>query len=451
MGFLNISTEELEKLVIEKKFTELKKHLLEMMPEDIADLMEEVSKPEALIIYRLLPKDLAVEVFAEIEVDRQSELTALVSENELKDIVEELFFDDMIDLIEELPANIVKKILKNATNQERKLINQFLNYPVDSAGSIMTIEFVELKKEMTIIEAMTKIKQTGVNKETIYTCYVTSHNKLLEGIISLKDLVLSPDNSRLEDIMLGDFINVGTHDDQEIVAEVFKKYDLLSLPVVDHENRLVGIITIDDVVDVIEEETTEDFQKMAGTIPSDEEYMSMSPLNLAKKRIFWLTILMFSATISQIVTNKNSALTAQFTILVGVMPMLMSTGGNAGAQSSTLVIRGLTLGEICFADFFKVMWKEIRVGLIVGISLGIMNFIRILIFNNDIKLAAIVGLTLIGTTSVAALMGGILPIVAKRLKLDPAIMASPLITTITDATTLLIFFGIATYFLLTVS
>lgn len=444
MDFIDIDIEELEKLVKDKKYTELKKHLNEMLAADIADLLEEVHSREALVVYRLLPKDVAIDVFQELDIDRQSELTSLVSDEELKDIIGELFFDDMIDLIEEVPASLVKKVLQNTSPEKRNLINQFLKYAEDTAGSLMTIEFVDLKKTMMVHEAMNRIKRTGVNKETIYTCYVVGEQKLLEGIVSLKNLVLSDSQVTVEEIMTDDFIYVGTQDDQEYIADVFKKYDLLSLPVVDNEKRLVGIITIDDIVDVIEEETTEDFQIMAAIAPTDDEYMSMTPFELGRKRIVWLVILMFSATLSQLIMDGNATLLREFTILMGVVPMLMSTGGNAGAQSSTLVIRSITLGEIEFNDLLKVIWKEIRVGFLVGVTLGALNFVRIMIFSKNLELAIIVGLTLIGTTMMAALMGGLLPIVAKKLKLDPAIMASPLITTITDATTLMIFFTIAT-------
>ncbi len=438
----------LEKLLQEKRFTELKEYLVNMMPADIAEFIDTMKPTEALIVYRLLSKTEAVEVFPLIDMERQKEITSLISEEELKAIVDEMFFDDMMDLLGEVPANIVKKILKNTTQKQRTLINQFLKYPEESAGSLMTIEFVDLHKKMNAQEAMTRIRKTGLDKETIYTCYVMAEHRELEGIVSLKNLVLAQEDELVENLMTDEFISVNTHDDQEYIAEIFKKYDLLSVPVVDNERRLVGIITIDDIVDVIEEETTEDFQLMAAIAPSDDEYMSMSAFTLAKKRIVWLVVLMFSATISQLITDKHSYLTAQFTVLVGVMPMLMSTGGNAGAQSSTLVIRGLTLGDIKFSDLFKVIWKEVRVGVIIGVTLGFLNFLRIMLFSQDIKLAIIVGLTLIGTTTMAALMGGILPIVAKKAKLDPAIMASPLITTITDATTLLIFFTIAAWIFL---
>ncbi len=435
--------DELEELVKERKFGQLKNQFEDMLPADIAELLEEIPLKDALIVYRLLSKDIAIEVFSLIDVERQSELTSLISEDELREIVNELFFDDMIDLVEEVPASIVKKILKNATPIKRSLINQFLKYEDDTAGSLMTIELVDLRKDMTVSHAMDRIKRTGVNKETIYTCYVVDEHKKLEGIVSLKHLVLTEDLALIESIMNDDFISVGTQDDQEYIAEVFKKYDLLSLPVVDKEKRLVGIITIDDIVDVIEEETTEDFQIMAGMTPSDDEYMSMGAFELARKRILWLVILMFSATLSGFVMEKYEFVTTEFVFLAAMIPMLMSTGGNAGSQSSTLIIRGLTLGEIEFEDTLKVIWKEIRVGLLMGVTLGILNGIRILAFYQNLSLAITVGLTLVATTTVAALLGGILPIAAKKIKLDPALMATPLISTITDATTLLIYFTIA--------
>jgi magnesium transporter len=438
----------LEKLIEQKSTAKIRSKIVTLQVADIAEFINELNLKDALLVFRLLPKNLAAEVFSFVEVERQSEISLLVNEDELKDLIEKLNFDDKIDLLEEMPAYVVKKILKNTSENERKLINLFLNYPENSAGSIMTIEYVDLKKTMTIQDAMNRIRTIGVGKETIYTSYVINNERKLEGIISLKDIVLGNVDQRIEEIMKKEFISVNTSDDQEHIAKAFKKYNLLSMPVVDNEQRLVGIITIDDVVDVIEEETTEDFQKMAGTTPTDEEYMNMTPFSLAKKRILWLVVLMFSALITEFITDRNSYITSSFVVLVGVMPMLMSTGGNAGGQSSTLIIRGLTLGDIKFKDFFKVMFKEFRVGIILGVTLGILNFCRILLLENDIKLATIVGLTLISTTTIAALMGGILPIIAIKLKLDPAIMASPMITTITDATTLIVFFTIASKILL---
>lgn len=440
--------QELQALIEKKQWLKLQNQLVIIHEADIAEILEELPVKESLIIYRLLAKTTAVEVFSFLDKERQSEITSLVNDQELKEIVEELYFDDMIDLIEEVPANIVKKILKNTSITERKLINQFLNYPEDSAGSIMTIEFTDLKKEMTVAKAMQRIKKIGYDRETIYTLYVTNVERRLEGILSLKNLVLANNDDVVAQLMATDYLFVRTQDDQEHVAKIFKKYDLLSVPVVDREGRLVGIITIDDIVDVIEEETTEDFQKMAAIEPTDDEYLTIKPLQLAKKRIMWLIILMFSAVLTEIITNSHQKLLMQFTFLAGVVPMLMSTGGNAGAQSSTLVIRGLTLGDITFKDIFSVIWKEVRVGILMGIGLGLLNFLRIYAFGGGFSLAVIVGFTLIGTATMATVMGGLLPIVAKKLKLDPAIMASPLITTLTDATTLIIFYAIASFILL---
>ncbi len=439
---------ELLELINEKAYKQIRTRLVDLQEADIAELIEELEDRDALIVYRLLPKEIAADVFAFLDIETQSEISMLISEKELAYIINELNFDDKIDLLEEMPANVVKMILRDASDKERKLINQFLNYKEASAGSLMTIEFVDLRADMTVENAMSRIRRIGITKETIYTCFVTDNTRRLEGIVTLKELVLSPQEHLVGEIMETEVISVSTTDDQEVIANIFKKYDFLSLPVVDHENRLVGIITIDDVVDVIEEETTEDFQKMAAIEPSDMEYMSMTSFELAKRRLMWLVILMFSATITEYISNENTYLTAQFAILFGVIPMLMSTGGNAGAQSSTLVIRGITLGEIDFNDFMAVIWKEIKVGLYIGGTLGGLNFTRILLLRQDLKLASIVGLTLIGTSVTATTVGGMLPILAKKLKLDPATMANPLITTITDALTLIIFFAISAVILL---
>lgn len=438
---------ELRELLEEKKLAYIKKELIQLQEADVAELFNELEPKESLLLFRLLPKTMAADVFAHLDLDIQAEITKLISEQELKEIIDELYFDDKIDLIEEVPANIVKKILRNTPLMERTLINQFLNYPEQSAGSLMTIEFVDLKKEMTVEEAMERIRKIGVDKETIYTCYVTDPKRTLEGIVTLRELVLSDPKKTVADLMNTDVICFNTHDDQEAIVVGFKKYDFLTMPVVDKENRLVGIITIDDIVDVIEEETTEDFQIMAAMAPSDEEYLSIKALTFAKRRIAWLIILMFTAIVTEFITNSYGWLTSKYTMLVGVIPMLMSTSGNTGSQSSTLIIRGITLGDIKFTDIFKVIFKEIKVGVMVGTALGILAFIRILMLNNDLMKAIIVGLTLIGTAAMAAFIGGTLPIIAKKAKLDPAIMASPLISTITDATTLMIFFTIATIIL----
>ncbi len=435
---------DLRELVEDKKFAQIQREFVELQEADMAELLNDTTPKEALLLFRLLPKAIAAEVFVYLDIDKQAEITELISEDELKEIIDELYFDDKIDLIEEVPANLVKKILRNTSITERTLINQFLNYPDQSAGSLMTIEFVDLKKEMTVEAAIARIRKIGVDKETIYTCYVTDMKRNLEGIVTLKELVLSDPHVIVGDIMTSEVISFNTHDDQEEIVGEFKKYDFLTMPVVDKENRLVGIITIDDIVDVIEEETTEDFQKMAAMTPSDEDYLSINAFTFAKRRISWLIILMFTAIMTEFITDSNRVLTTQFAMLVGVIPMLMSTSGNTGAQSSTLIIRGITLGDIRFKDMMKVIFKEVRVGFMVGLTLAVLTFLRITFLNKDIKLAVIVAFTLIATATIAAFIGGTLPIIAKKAKMDPAIMASPLISTITDATTLLIFFTIAT-------
>ena len=434
---------DLVELVLARDFAKLKSIIIDLQEADVAEFLEELEGKDAVLVYRMLPKEMAAEVFAFLDVDRQAEICLLVSDKELNQIIDELYFDDKIDLIEEMPANVVKKILSNSSVVERKMINQFLKYEEDTAGSIMTIEFVHLKASMTVAEAMAHIKKSAINKETIYTCYVTDAKRKLEGVVTLKEIVLSPDDMLISEFMEQELVYVQTNDDQEVIANIFMKYDILSLPVVDNEMRIVGIITIDDVVDVIEEEATEDIQKMAAINPSDEEYMDVSPFNLARRRIFWLVILMFSASISERIINSNSSLTLQFAMLTAMIPMLMSAGGNAGAQSSTLVIRGLTTGDIEFNDVGTVLWKELRVGLFIGGTLGSLNFLRIFAFNHDFRLAAIVGFTLIGTSIAATTMGSMLPILAKKAGLDPATMANPLITTITDALSLIIFFAVS--------
>lgn len=438
----------MEKLIeyIEKKqFTRLKTELMNMQEADIAEFLEELDIKFAVLAFRLLPKEIAADVFSHLPPDLQYNLSILVQDDELVEIIDELYFDDMIDFLEEVPANVVKKILGNATETKRKLINQFLNYPDDSAGSLMTIEFVDLKKEMTVGEAMNRIRRIGLDKETIYTCYVINSFRVLEGIVSLKDLVLADPQKNIEDLMrTSDIIHVHTHDDQEEIADLFKKYDLLSLPVVDQEKRFVGIITIDDVVDVIEQETTEDFQRMAALEPSEEEYINAGIFGLARKRIVWLIILMFSATLTELILNTYQGALSSVVALTFFIPMLTGTGGNAGSQAATLVIRSITLGEIEFKDVFRVLWKEIRVGLVVGISLACLNFLRLkFVQGYIIKISLTVAMTMICTITLAAIMGGILPLIAKRIKLDPAIMASPLISTIVDASTLIIYFSFA--------
>ncbi|SJZ55739.1 magnesium transporter [Garciella nitratireducens] len=435
---------EILKMLEHKEYKKLRQQLEIMKPADIAEILEDLSHKNALFLFRLLPKDLAVEVFSHMSPYDQAKLSELFNVEELQQLVKELNFDDKIDFLEELPAQLVKRILKNAQVQERTLINQFLNYPEYSAGSLMTIEFVDLKKEMTAQEAIEHISKTGFKKETIYTCYVIDAYRKLEGIVSLKNIILAEENEKIENLMERDFISITTTEDQEEIAEIFKKYDLLAIPVVDLENRLVGIITVDDIIDTIEEENTEDFHKMAGLKPSKREYMDSSVLSLTKHRLPWLMILMITATFTGAIIKSFEEVISKVAALAVFIPMLMDNGGNAGSQSSTLVIRSMALGEVAPKDILKVIWKEFRVSLIVGLSLAILNFLRILLFENyPIAISLIVSVTIFITIILAEVIGGTLPILAKILKLDPAIMASPMLSTILDALVLFTYFSIS--------
>ncbi|HAE92803.1 magnesium transporter [Tissierella praeacuta] len=432
-------------LIQQKKYIEIKKELSEMNEVDVAELLDPLDAHMTLLIFRMLPKDLAVEVFAHFSTEQQLGIINSVTDKELEYIMDELFFDDMIDLIEEMPANIVKKVLKATKEDERKLINQFLKYPADSAGSIMTIEYVDLRKGITVKEALAHIKETGLNKETVYTCYVTDGKRTLEGFVSLRTLVTSDEELLIDDIMEDEVIRVNTHDDQESVANVFRKYGFLALPVVDNENRLTGIITVDDIMDIMEQEATEDFQIMAAMSPSEEAYLNTGVFALARHRLPWLLILMVSATFTGRIMGKFENVLASVVILSTFIPMLMDTGGNSGSQSSTLIIRGLATGEITTHDWLKVLWKELRISLIVGIVLSAINLVRLIVIEKiELSIAITVSLTLIVTVMTSKVVGGTLPLVAKKLKLDPAIMAGPLITTIVDALSLIVYFGIAT-------
>ncbi|HCL4576408.1 magnesium transporter [Clostridium botulinum] len=432
-------------LINEKKYSEAREELLKLNSVDIATLLEEVdNKKNMLVLFRLLPKDIEIDIFSYMSNDMQQYIIQSITHEEMTTIIDQLYFDDVIDLLEEMPANIVKKILLNTDEKKRKLINQFLKYEEDSAGSIMTIEFVDLKKEMTVEQAIERIRKIGVDKQTINTCYVIDRNRKLEGIISIRRLILSNKDVLIKDIMKENYVSINTFDDQEYVASQFKKYDLVSMPVVDKEHRLVGIITIDDIVDIIDQENTEDFHKMAAMEPSEEEYLKTGVFELAKHRIIWLLVLMISATFTGNIIRKSEDVLQSVVILASFIPMLMDTGGNSGSQSSTLVIRGLALGEIKLKDIFKVMWKEFRVSVVVGIALSVVNFFRVYFIEKvSFMVSMTVCISLFFTVVLAKVVGGILPIVAKKLRLDPAIMASPLITTIVDAVALLIYFGIA--------
>ncbi len=432
-------------LIEEGKYSHARTEILEMNVVDIAELFEELETEKILIMFRLLPKEIAVDVFSYMSIESQQFLIEAITDTEIRTIVEELFLDDTVDILEEMPANVVKKVLINTSKDKRDLINHFLKYPDNSAGSIMTIEYVDLKKEMTVKQALNHIRKIGVDKETINTCYVMNQNRKLEGIVSLRKLIMSDEDVVIDEIMQTNIISLNTHTDQEEIAAIFKKYDLLVIPVVDNEVRLVGIITIDDVVDIIDQENTEDFQKMAAMQPSDEEYLKTNVFSLAKHRVIWLMVLMISATITGSIIKSYEEILQSVVILAAFIPMLMDTGGNSGSQSATLVIRGLALGEIEMQDIGRVLWKEFRVSLLVGTSLAGVNFLRIyFIERTDLNVAITVCVSLFLTVVVAKMVGGILPIIAKKLRLDPAIMASPLITTIVDAVALIAYFAIAT-------
>lgn len=439
---------ELLNYINKKNYIQLKKELSEMNEVDIAEILDNLEPSVTLLIFRMLPKDIAVEVFAYFSPEQQADIINAVTDKELKYILDELFFDDMIDLIEEMPANLVNKILINSTQDERNLINQFLKYPANSAGSLMTIEYVELQKNMTVKEALDHVKEIGLSKETVYTCYVTDKNRKLEGIVSLRNLVVTEGYKKITDIIHEDVIFVNTHDDQETVANIFRKYGFLALPVVDKEHRLTGIITVDDIMDVMEQEATEDFQRMAAMAPSEEAYLDSSVFVLAKQRITWLLILMVGAALTGGIITKYENILSSVVILTAFIPMLMDTGGNSGSQSSTLIIRGLATGDVELNDAWKVLWKEFRVSILVGVGLAIVNFAKNMLFDRvGLLVSATVSVTLFVTVIIAKVVGGVLPLIAKRLKLDPAIMAGPLITTIVDSLALIVYFSIASLIL----
>ena len=432
----------------EKKYLPLREMLCTMNPSDVAGLFADIEETKIPLAFRLLPKELAAETFVEMEPDAQELLIRSFSDNELKEIIDELYVDDAADLVEEMPANVVKRILRQADPEMRRSINQILRYPENSAGSLMTTEYVALRPEMTVEEAILRIRRQGVDKETIYTCYVTQGRKLI-GLITVKDLLLADDDeTQVQDIMLTNLISVTTHTDQEEVVRMFDKYNFLALPVVDKENRLVGIVTVDDAMDVMVDEATEDMELMGGMLPSEKTYMKSSVFELFKNRIPWLMLLMVSATFTGlIITAFEGALAAQVA-LTAFIPMLMGTGGNSGSQSSVTVIRALSLGELTFSDIGRVIWKELRTAILCGVVLAVVCFAKIwlvdrmLMGNEDITLLinAVVCLTLAVTVVCAKFVGCILPMVAKVMGLDPAVMASPFISTIVDALSLLVYF-----------
>lgn len=440
----HFSMEELLELAESREFRKLKEILMEMNEVDVASFVEELDSEKTVVVFRMLPKELATDVFACLGVETQQHIINSITDHELRGIIDDLFVDDAVDMLEELPASVVKRVLQNAAPDTRTLINQFLQYPENSAGSIMTAEYVGLKKHMTVEQAFAYIRQHGVDKETIYTCYVMDEKRMLEGVVTVKDLLMNPYDRVIEDIMDTHVIKAVTTEDQEEVADSFHKYDLLSLPVVDHEDRLVGIVTVDDIVDVIEQEATEDFEKMAAMSPSEKPYLKTGVFQLAKNRILWLLILMVSSMITGGILGKYENAFALIPLLVTFIPMLTDTGGNAGSQSSTLIIRGMAVGEIETRDIASVLWKELRVGAIVGVILGLVNYIRLIIMypgNEMICLTVVISLFV--TVILAKTIGCVLPMAAKVLKMDPAIMAAPLITTIVDAFSLVIYFQLA--------
>lgn len=436
--------DKISELLENKDFPQLGNLLKDMNPADVAELFEDLPREKMALVFRLLPKELAADAFAYMNPDEQTVLVEAFSGKELHDVVNELYVDDAADMIEEMPANLVKRILRHTDAETRVLINQILNYPKDSAGSIMTMEYVDLKRGMTVEEAFDRIRAIGVEKETVYTCYVTDSRRKLKGIVTVKDLLLAPKNELIRNIMETNIIYVSTHTDKEEVASLFGKYDFLAVPVVDNEERLVGIVTVDDAIDVIQDEATEDIEMMAAITPTDKPYMKTGVFATWKKRIPWLLLLMISATFTgSIITSFEDALSASI-VLTGFIPMLMDTGGNAGSQASVSIIRGLSLGEIEYKDIGRILWKEARVAFLCGVSLAAANFVKLLFIDRvTIPVAIVVCSTLVVTVLAAKLVGCSLPVLAKRIGFDPAVMASPFITTIVDALSLLIYFRIA--------
>ena len=446
----------LSALIAERKYTTVRDILVTMNPSDIAYIFAELEEERLPLFFRLLPKELAAETFVEMEPDAQELLIRGFSDTELREVVSELYIDDAVDLIEEMPANVVKRILSQTDSQMRKEINEILRYPENSAGSIMTTEYISLRPAMTVGEAILRIRRTGYDKETIYTCYVTRDRTLL-GLVTVKDLLLAEDDEMpISEIMETNLISLNTHTDQEEVAQMFSKYNFLAFPVVDAEYRMVGIVTFDDAMDVMEDEATEDIELMSGMMPSENTYLRSSVFELFKNRILWLMMMMFSATFTgMIITGFEDALAVQV-VLTAFIPMLMGTGGNSGSQSSVMVIRALSLGELEFSDFWRVVWKEIRTAVLCGVALAIACFAklilldRMLLGNDEITylVAAVVCITMALTVLFAKIIGGMLPLLAKKIGLDPAVMASPFITTIVDTLSLLVYFAVASAILL---
>lgn len=443
--------DELQQLLDSKDMKKLKLKMEEMNEFDVAEFLSEIEDNRMPMVFRLLSKDVAADVFTNLEAPEQERIINSLSDTELKSIIEELYTDDAVDMMEELPANVVKRVMRTAKPETRNLINQYLRYPDDSAGTIMTSEYVDLKKYMTVKDCFSRIRRIGEDKETIYVCFVTTRDRKLEGIVTVKDLLLSDDDVIVGDIMNTNIIFATTHEDQQSVSEKFSDYDLIALPVVDMEGRLVGIVTVDDVIDVMEQETTEDFQKMAGMTPSDKPYSRTDAFTMWKNRIPWLMFLMLSATFTSMILTHFENMLAVQAGLIAFIPMLMGTGGNSGAQASTAIIRSISVGDIDTEDAFKIVWKELRVALLCGISLAAVNFAKMIFLdgmllgnhNITIAIAATVSLAIVVIVVFAKVVGSLLPLAAEKIGLDPAVMANPLISTITDAVSLLIYIYVA--------
>lgn len=440
--------EELRELFESKQYTKLRQFLAELNDADIAALIEELDEEEVSKVFRILPKDLAADVFSYLDVDYQQTIIYSLSEKEAANVIDNLMADDAVDFLDEMPANVVERLLASAKPDTRQAINHLLRYPEDSAGSIMTVEYVSLKESFTVDQAIEHIKKVGLDSETINICYVLDAQRKLVGTVALRYLLLSDGDEIIGDLMHENIIAINTLMDQEQVAAQFKKYDFTAMPVVDNENRLVGIITVDDIVDIMEEETTEDMEKMAAIVPSDKPYMRTGVLETYKKRIPWLLLLMVSATFTGAIISSFEEALSKYAALIAFIPMLMDTGGNAGGQASVTVIRGLSLGEIEYSNVPGVIWKEIRVAVICGITLAAANFAKLMLFDRvGVLVSATVCFTLVAAVAMAMLVGCILPIGAKKLGFDPAVMASPFITTIVDALSLLVYFRFATMIL----
>ncbi len=447
--------DELFELLENRKMREIKAVLEEMNEFDVAEFLAELDEGTMPMVFRLLSKGMAADVFANFEAPEQELIINSITDSELGAIIEELYVDDAVDMMEELPANVVKRVMRTATPETRNLINQYLKFPENSAGSIMTAEFVDLKKYMNVKESIARIRRIGEDKETIYTCFVTAADRKLEGVVSVKELLLSDDETVIEDLMDTNVVFAMTHDDQEEVAEKISDYDLMAIPVVDKEGRLVGIVTVDDVIDVMEQETTEDFEIMAAMTPSDKPYSRTGAVEMWKNRVPWLLFLMISATFTTMILNSFESALAAEAVLIGFIPIIMGTGGNSGAQSSTAVIRSLSLGDTETSDVLRVMWKELRVAILCGLTLAVVNFAKMLLVDNlllgnpdvDYSIAAVVSLAIVFTVMFAKAVGSFLPMLAEKIGLDPAVVATPLITTISDAVSLLIYLEIAKVFL----